>query len=88
MQIDTGTIFLEHEPSEVLTDAIPFAVHAHVTEPDLQPIGVNGLKHAPSCRGIEWTAAMAVHCRSKCVPSRIGARQRPKRRAFVRATYR
>ena len=33
LQIDTGTIFLEHEDPAVLLEAASLAVHAHVSEP-------------------------------------------------------
>jgi sugar phosphate isomerase/epimerase len=39
VQIDTGTLFLEAELPDVLSVVAPYAVHAHVSEPDLQPIG-------------------------------------------------
>ena len=39
MQIDTGTIFLEREDPAVLAAAAPYAAHAHVSEPDLRPLG-------------------------------------------------
>jgi len=45
LQIDTGTVFLEHEHPSVLLDAIPLASHAHVSEEDLRPTG--GSDHAP-----------------------------------------
>lgn len=87
LQIDTGTIFLEHEPSEVLTDAIPFAVHAHVSEPDLQPIGVNGLKHAPLAAALMdggYGGSLSIEMRAE--PDwRTAVSQAV---AFVRATYR
>lgn len=44
LQIDTGTIFLEHEDPAVLLDAASLAVHAHVSEPGLQALG--GVSHA------------------------------------------
>lgn len=47
LQIDTGTIFLQDEDPLVLCEAAPFAVHAHVSEPGLQPIGSAGVNHAP-----------------------------------------
>jgi sugar phosphate isomerase/epimerase len=47
LQIDMGTIFLEHEDPSVLLDAAPLAAHAHVSEPGLQPLGSEGLDHAP-----------------------------------------
>jgi sugar phosphate isomerase/epimerase len=47
LQIDMGTIFLEHEDPGVLLDAAPLAAHAHVSEPGLQPLGSEGLDHAP-----------------------------------------
>jgi D-psicose/D-tagatose/L-ribulose 3-epimerase len=47
LQIDTGTLFLEQENPRVLTAAAPLAVHAHVSEPDLQPVGSGSTDHAP-----------------------------------------
>ncbi len=47
LQIDTGTLFLEHENPDVLHAAAPYAVHAHVSEPNLAPIGSSGVDHAP-----------------------------------------
>ena len=44
LQIDTGTIFLEHEDPAVLLDAASLAVHAHVSEPGLQALG--GVDHS------------------------------------------
>ncbi len=41
LQIDTGTLFLEAEDPAVLTAAAPIAVHAHVSEPQLQPVGTS-----------------------------------------------
>lgn len=45
LQIDTGTLFLEIEDPAVLDSAAPLAVHAHVSEPQLQPIGSTDLDH-------------------------------------------
>ena len=45
LQIDTGTLFLEHEEPGVLDEAVPLAVHAHVSEPGLQTVGAHGLDH-------------------------------------------
>jgi sugar phosphate isomerase/epimerase len=39
LQIDTGTVFLEEEDPEVIREVAPVAVHAHLSEPDLRPIG-------------------------------------------------
>lgn len=39
LQIDTGTILLEGENLDVLREAAPLSVHAHVSEPDLRPVG-------------------------------------------------
>ena len=47
LQIDTGTVFLEEESPDVLLRAAPMAVHAHVSEPDLQPVGGGAVDHAP-----------------------------------------
>lgn len=47
LQIDTGTLFLEGEDPDILNAAAPLAVHAHVSEPQLQPIGSSDLDHSP-----------------------------------------
>jgi sugar phosphate isomerase/epimerase len=57
VQIDTGTLFLEQEPPDVLAEATRHAVHAHVSEPDLGPIGaedhlaIAAALHASGYRG-------------------------------------
>jgi D-psicose/D-tagatose/L-ribulose 3-epimerase len=45
LQIDTGTVLLEHENPDVLMRATPYAVHAHVSEPDLVPVGSTNADH-------------------------------------------
>jgi sugar phosphate isomerase/epimerase len=45
LQIDTGTLFLEKEEPEVLLQAAQYAAHAHVSEPDLAPVGSSGIDH-------------------------------------------
>lgn len=47
LQIDTGTVFLEHEDPQILMRATRLAAHAHVSEPDLAPIGETGVNHRP-----------------------------------------
>jgi sugar phosphate isomerase/epimerase len=47
LQIDTGTLFLEHEDPAILLRAMPYAVHAHVSEPDLAPVGSSQVDHRP-----------------------------------------
>lgn len=47
LQIDTGTVFLEDADAAVLGDAAPVAVHMHVSEPGLDPLGTTGLDHRP-----------------------------------------
>lgn len=86
LQIDTGTIFLEREPAEVLTQAVPFAVHAHVSEPDLQPVGVNGLEHAPLAAALRdggYAGSLSIEMRSEPDWQTAVARAV----AFVQATY-
>lgn len=46
LQIDTGTLFLESEDPAILVDVAPIAVHAHISEPELQPVGAHCLDHA------------------------------------------
>ena len=84
VQIDTGTLFLEAEPPGVLSDAAPHAVHAHISEPDLQPPG--GAVHAPiaaALRDSGYAGSLSVEMRQvedwrAAVPAAA---------AFVRATY-
>jgi D-psicose/D-tagatose/L-ribulose 3-epimerase len=45
LQIDTGTLFLEQEEPDVLIQAAPYAAHAHVSEPDLLPVGSTDVDH-------------------------------------------
>jgi sugar phosphate isomerase/epimerase len=45
LQIDTGTVFLENEEPEILIRAAPYAAHAHVSEPDLAPVGSSAVNH-------------------------------------------
>jgi len=47
LQIDTGTLFLEQEDPQILTRAARHAAHAHVSEPDLAPLGTGGVDHRP-----------------------------------------
>ena len=47
LQIDTGTFFLEHESPRLIATAARFATHAHVSEPDLAPLGTSGVDHRP-----------------------------------------
>lgn len=47
LQIDTGTIFLENEDPAVLRNVASLAVHAHVSEPALNPIGTSAVDHGP-----------------------------------------
>jgi sugar phosphate isomerase/epimerase len=45
LQIDTGTMFLENEEPDILIRAAPHAAHAHVSEPDLAPVGSADVDH-------------------------------------------
>jgi sugar phosphate isomerase/epimerase len=47
LQIDTGTVFLEHEDPTILSRAASYAAHAHVSEPDLAPVGSSEVDHRP-----------------------------------------
>lgn len=67
LQIDMGTIFLEHEDPEVLLDAAPLAAHAHVSEPGLQPLGSKGLDHAPLAQALKasgYSGYLSIEMRS------------------------
>jgi sugar phosphate isomerase/epimerase len=84
LQIDTGTLFLEAEPPDVLTMAAPFAVHAHISEPDLQTLG--GVDHAPiaaALRDSGYAGSLSVEMRQvEAWRSAVPAAAR-----FVRAAY-
>lgn len=56
LQIDIGTVFLEGEAPEVLAAAAPLAVHAHISEPGLQPIGTGGVDHSRVARTLKGSA--------------------------------
>lgn len=45
LQIDTGTMFLEAEDPSILSQAASVAIHAHISEPGLVPIGTAGTNH-------------------------------------------
>jgi len=45
VQIDTGTALLENDSPQVLASSIPYAAHAHISEPDLAPVGSSGCDH-------------------------------------------
>jgi sugar phosphate isomerase/epimerase len=52
VQIDMGTIFLEGEDPNVLSDAAPLAAHAHVSEPQLREIGSSETDHGPTAAAL------------------------------------
>jgi sugar phosphate isomerase/epimerase len=86
LQIDTGTLFLEHEDPQVLCAAAPLAVHAHVSEPDLAPIGSSGVDHAPvaaALRACGYAGSLSIEM--KAVPEWRSAVARAV--TLVRETY-
>ena len=67
LQIDTGTIFLEGEDPLVLHDAAPLAAHAHVSEPNLQPLGSGELDHRPlasALRASGYSSFLSIEMRA------------------------
>jgi sugar phosphate isomerase/epimerase len=69
LQIDTGTLFLEHEDPDVLRAAAPLAVHAHVSEPNLAPIGSSGVDHEPIAAALRASGyAGSLSIEMKAVP--------------------
>ena len=67
LQIDTGTLFLEQESPAVLTRAVSLAAHAHISEPDLAPIGSTGVKHAPLAAAFHaagYTGSLSIEMKS------------------------
>jgi sugar phosphate isomerase/epimerase len=56
LQIDTGTAFLmQEEPTEIL-EALAWAGHFHVSEPDLAPIGTTRSNHAAIAATLDGVA--------------------------------
>jgi len=86
LQIDTGTLLLEGEDPQVLRAAAPLAVHAHVSEPDLAPIGSSGVDHAPIAAALRASGyAGSLSIEMKSVPDWPSAVARAV--ALVRGTY-
>ena len=86
LQIDTGTIFLEDHDPGVLTQAAPYAVHMHVSEPDLAPTGTSGVDHRPLAASLERSAIRAGFP-SRCAPCPIWEDALRDAVSLVRATY-
>lgn len=86
LQIDTGTLFLEDEDASVLTAASRYAVHAHVSEPKLQPVGSTNLDHsriAGALKASRYDGVLSIEMRA------VDDWQAAVRHAvgFVRSTY-
>jgi sugar phosphate isomerase/epimerase len=67
LQIDTGTLFLEHEDPQVLTGAARHAAHGHVSEPDLAPLGTSGVDHRPvaaALRASDYNGSLSIEMRA------------------------
>lgn len=86
LQIDTGAVFLENEDPAVLARAARYAVHAHVSEPMLAPIGTSAVDHAPLAQAIRaggYAGSLSIEMRS--VPDWQAAIRAAT--TFVRETY-
>jgi sugar phosphate isomerase/epimerase len=67
LQIDTGTLFLEHEDPHILIRAARHAAHAHVSEPDLAPLGTGGVDHRPvaaALRASGYRGSLSIEMRA------------------------
>jgi sugar phosphate isomerase/epimerase len=67
LQIDTGTLFLEHEDPQILIRATRCAAHAHVSEPDLAPLGTAGVDHRPvaaALRASGYSGSLSIEMRA------------------------
>jgi sugar phosphate isomerase/epimerase len=86
LQIDTGTVLTEAEPPDVLAAAAPLAVHAHVSEPGLAPVGSAGQDHAPLAAALRaggYAGSLSIEMQATADwPGDIAAAIR-----FVRAHY-
>jgi sugar phosphate isomerase/epimerase len=67
LQIDTGTLFLEHENLQILSRAARYAGHAHVSEPDLAPLGASGVDHRPVAAALRtsgYSGSLSIEMRA------------------------
>lgn len=67
LQVDTGTLFLEHEDPRILSRAARHAAHAHVSEPDLAPLGTSGVDHRPvaaALRASGYSGSLSIEMRA------------------------
>jgi sugar phosphate isomerase/epimerase len=67
LQIDTGTLFLEQEDPQILIRAARHAAHAHVSEPDLAPLGTSGVDHrsvAVALRESGYNGSLSIEMRA------------------------
>jgi D-psicose/D-tagatose/L-ribulose 3-epimerase len=67
LQIDTGTLFLEHEDPQILIRAARHAAPAHVSEPDLAPLGIGGVDHRPvaaALRASGYSGSLSIEMRA------------------------
>ena len=67
LQIDTGTLFLEHENPQILSRATHYAAHAHVSEPDLASLGTSGVDHRPvaaALRASGYRGSLSIEMRA------------------------
>jgi sugar phosphate isomerase/epimerase len=67
LQIDTGTLFLEHEDPQILSRAARHAAHAHVSEPDLAPLGTGAVDHRPvaaALRASGYRGSLSIEMRA------------------------
>ncbi len=86
VQIDTGTIFLEDHDPGVLMQAAPYAVHMHVSEPDLAPTGTSGVDHRPVAASLERSSYSGwISIEMRAVPEWEDALRNAV--SLVRATY-
>lgn len=70
LQIDTGTVLMEEEPPDVLSLATPYAAHAHISEPNLAPVGSSGCDHTPLARALRAGGyAGTISIEMKCTPA-------------------
>jgi sugar phosphate isomerase/epimerase len=67
LQIDTGTLVLEHEDPQILIRAKRYAAHVHVSEPDLAPLGTSGVDHHPvaaALRASGYRGSLSIEMRA------------------------
>ncbi len=71
LQLDTGTMFINNEPADIIDRVASKIGHVHASEPNLVPTGTSGLDHAPiaaALRRVGYRGFVSVEIRKTSEP--------------------